>query len=462
MTLPEPKITEELVKKYDRAGPRYTSYPTAPIWSKEFGDNEWDAVLDVANGESNRSLALYVHLPFCSERCLFCACNVVITKRSDILTEYLSRLHAEIDRTANKLPDRRKIMGLHWGGGTPTHLSVSEIEALMAHITDRFELQEGAEVSIEVHPPVTTKEQMETLARLGFNRLSLGVQDIDEEVQRLINRNQTIQQTEQILTWARGLGFRSVNFDLVYGLPGQTTETWNRTLDEVLRLLPDRLAIYSYAHVPWLHPQQKRMPEDRMPTPERKLEFLSTASRRLSEEGGYQEIGFDHFALPSDELAKAVQERHLYRNFMGYTVKPAEDYIGFGMTAISEVGNAFAQNQTKINAWSQAVDEERSTVCKGHALDLDDQLRKLVIERLMCNQQLEHSEFEELASVPFREYFSEQWPVLLSMETDGLIALETGRLTVTEQGRRFLRNICMLFDRYLDGQEKRGRFSRTV
>jgi oxygen-independent coproporphyrinogen-3 oxidase len=462
MESPRSEVPATLVAKYDTSGPRYTSYPTAPVWTDSFGDAEWDAALLEANTHGDENLALYVHLPFCRERCLFCACNVVITSRDDVLQAYLDRLHEEIRTVASKLPDRRRVSGIHWGGGTPTHLSPTQIEALWDSLTAEFELLPDAEVSIEVHPPVTTRGQMETLARLGFNRVSFGVQDIDPGVQSLINRNQSLQQTEDVLSWARELGFNSVNFDLIYGLPGQTLETWNYTLDQVARLLPDRLAIYSYAHVPWLHPHQNRMPGDQLPTPGLKLELLRTASRRLEAEGGYREIGFDHFALPSDELATAVEERKLYRNFMGYTVKPARDYIGFGMTAISEVGNAFAQNHGKLNRWNEAIDGGHCAVAKGHSLSLDDRIRKLVIERLMCNQQVTFAEVEALSGVPFREYFAGQWEALADFEADGLVTRGGRDLVVTALGRNFLRNVCMLFDSYLEEQLREGRFSKTV
>lgn len=462
METPQSEVPAELVAKYDTAGPRYTSYPTAPVWTDAFGDAEWDAALAEADTHGDETLALYVHLPFCQERCLFCACNVVITQREDVLHAYLDRLKQEIATVASKLPNRRKVSGVHWGGGTPTHLSPEELEAVWLCITEHFNVLDDAEVSIEVHPPVTTREQMETLARLGFNRISFGVQDIDSGVQALINRNQSLEQTENVLSWARELGFNSVNFDLIYGLPGQTLDTWNYTLDQVARLLPDRLAIYSYAHVPWLHPHQNRMPEDQLPSPELKLELLRTASRRLEAEAGYAEIGFDHFALPTDELATAVKDRKLYRNFMGYTVKPARDYIGFGMTAISEVGNAFAQNHSKLNRWNEAIDGGHCAVSKGHALSLEDRVRKLIIERLMCNQQITFAEVEELSGESFSEHFASQWQALEDFENDGLVVRGERDLTVTKLGRNFLRNICMLFDSYLDEQLREGRYSKTV
>jgi oxygen-independent coproporphyrinogen-3 oxidase len=462
MESPKSEVPAELVAKYDTSGPRYTSYPTAPVWTDAFGDAEWDAALVEANTHVDETLALYVHLPFCKERCLFCACNVVITQRDDVLQSYLKRLRQEIATIASKLPDRRKVSGIHWGGGTPTHLSPADIESVWDCLMEHFELVPDAEVSIEVHPPVTTRDQMETLARLGFNRVSFGVQDLDPGVQDMINRHQSLEQTENVLTWARELGFNSVNFDLIYGLPGQTLDTWNYTLDQVARLLPDRLAIYSYAHVPWLHPHQTRMPEDQLPSPDLKLELLRTASRRLEAEAGYEEIGFDHFALPTDELATAVKDRKLYRNFMGYTVKPARDYIGFGMTAISEVGNAFAQNHSKLNRWNEAVDSGHCAVHKGHSLSLEDRVRKLVIERLMCNQQITFEEAEAVSGQPFREQFASQWKSLEDFEADGLVVRGESDLTVTKLGRNFLRNICMLFDSYLEEQLKEGRFSKTV
>ena len=462
MKTPQSNIPPELVAKYDTSGPRYTSYPTAPVWTDAFGAAEWDVALAEADKRGDETIALYVHLPFCRERCLFCVCNVVITKREDVLTAYLDRLKREIATVASKLPNRRKVSGVHWGGGTPTHLSPEEIEGVWTCITEHFEVPSDAEVSIEVHPPVTTREQMETLARLGFNRVSFGVQDIDSGVQNLINRNQSLEQTEDVLSWARELSFSSVNFDLIYGLPGQTLDTWNYTLDQVARLLPDRLAIYSYAHVPWLHPHQKRMPEDQLPSPELKLELLRTASRRLEAEAGYVEIGFDHFALPTDELATAVKDRKLYRNFMGYTVKPARDYIGFGMTAISEVGDAFTQNHSKLNRWNEAIDGGLCPVAKGHALSLDDRVRKLIIERLMCSQQITFAEVEELSGEPFSELFATQWQALKDFEDDGLVVRGEHDLCVTKLGRNFLRNICMLFDSYLKEQLREGRFSKTV
>ncbi len=457
-----PEIPPSLVQKYDRPGPRYTSYPTAPVWSEAFGAAEWVEALHRADARAEEPIALYVHLPFCSKRCLFCACNVVITHREDVVEDYLRRLFLEIDRTAAEMPVRRKLSGLHWGGGTPTHLSCEQIRRLHGKIAEHWEILPEAEQSIEVHPPVTSHEQLRTLRELGFNRISFGVQDMDGEVQELIGRHQSVEQTEGTLGSCRELGFSSVNFDLVYGLPGQTPETWAYTLDQVLRLKPDRLAIYSYAHVPWLHAHQNRMPVDRLPAPEVKLELLRTAARRLCGEGDYVEIGFDHFALREDEMARAVGERRLYRNFMGYTVKPASDYIGFGVTAISEIGNCFAQTPGKLNRWNADIDEGRFAIARGHELSLDDRVRKLVIERLMCNQFLDFAEVEALAGSSFLDLFPGPWEQLAEMEEDGLVERGARSLTITPLGRNFLRNVCMLFDAYLPEEQAQGRFSRTV
>ena len=456
-----PDVPPQLLEKYDRIGPRYTSYPTAPAWRKDFDENAWQVALSNANNRPGAPLGMYVHIPFCVHRCLFCACNVIIGNRQDIVEQYLQRIEKEIERSAARLPSRRQISGLHWGGGTPTHLSPPQIRRLMGAITSHFDLLPDAEVSIEVHPPVTTREQLETLHELGFRRLSLGVQDLDWGVQQLIGRNQTLEQTETVLNVARELGFESVNFDLIYGLPGQSEKTWDFTLDEVQRMRPDRLAIYSYAHVPWLHSHQDRMPADQLPGPELKFHMIRRAKQRLARDAKYIEIGFDHFAVPEDSMAVAVKQHRLYRNFMGYTVKPGEDYVGFGVSAISEIGGCFMQNHSKLNRWTHAIDDEGCTVNRGLQLSPDDSVRKLIIERLMCNLWLDLDEVELHLDQPFLTAFADAWRELEGMEKDGLVIRANRSLEVTQLGRTFLRNICMLFDAYLPEQEGQ-RFSRTV
>ncbi len=461
MSRPVLDVPSDLLAKYDRVGPRYTSYPTAPVWRDDFGEQGLVQALDAANAKPDAPLGVYVHLPFCQKRCLFCACNVILGKREDIVLDYLDRLEQEIDRFAARLPQRRKLSAMHWGGGTPTHLSPEQIERVAGRIFKHFELLPDAEVSIEVHPPVTTEEQLRTLYGLGFRRLSLGVQDLDWDVQQLIARDQTVEQTEHILLLARELGFESVNFDLIYGLPGQTAETWDFTLDQILRMHPDRLAVYSYAHVPWLHPHQDRMPADRLPAPDLKLHMIRRSKERLAGDGGYVEIGFDHFAAPTDSMAKAVGKHRLYRNFMGYTVKPGDDYVGFGVSAISEVSGCFVQNHAKLNRWNEGIDGGGFAVHKGLRLSQDDLLRKLIIERLMCNLWLDLDEVEQHSEHPFLEEFAAAWEALAEMEADGLVVRGARHLQITELGRTFLRNVCMLFDGYLPEQEGQ-RFSRTI
>jgi oxygen-independent coproporphyrinogen III oxidase len=454
-------VPQKLVQKYDQIGPRYTSYPTAPVWRDDFGSEGLLDALGRANQNKNAPLGIYVHIPFCQHRCLFCACNVIIGRREDIVEDYLNRLEKEIDDVAECLTTRRQVSAMHWGGGTPTHLNPEQLQRLAGMIRKHFEILPDAEVSIEVHPPVTTRAQIQTLSDLGFRRVSLGVQDLDWGVQQLIERNQSLTQTEHMLNTARQLGFESVNFDLIYGLPGQTIQTWDYSLDEVLRMRPDRLAIYSYAHVPWLHAHQQRIAADTLPGPEQKLHMIRRSKERLAGDGGYTQIGFDHFAVPEDSLAQAMQEHRLYRNFMGYTVKPGADYIGFGVSAISEIGGSFIQNHAKLNRWNKANDAGEFAVHRGLQLSADDHLRKTIIERLMCNLWLDLDEVEQLSETPFLETFSEAWAALADMENDGLVIRGARHLQVTPLGRTFLRNICMLFDAYLPDQQGQ-RFSRTV
>ncbi len=459
---PQPaELPLELVGKYDRPGPRYTSYPTAPVWSGDFGPEEYGQALDAADRRPEDELALYVHLPFCERRCLFCGCNVVITRREDIVEEYLARLFTEIERTAARLPHRRRAAALHLGGGTPTHLDCSQLERLHREISRRFEVDPEGEIAIEVHPPITTHAQLETLRRLGFRRISFGVQDLDWEVQQVIERDQTVEQTERLLEWSRELGFSGVNFDLIYGLPAQTPETWEFTLNEVLRMRPDRLAIYSYAHVPWIKPHQKRLPADRIPGPVVKIGLFREARRRLLE-GGYREIGMDHFAIPEDDLSRAAEEGRLYRNFMGYTVRPAADFLGFGVSAISEVENTYAQNSSKLNRWNDAIDAGRLATERGFQLSGEDRLRKRIIDSLMCNLRLDLAGIERLSGKPFQESFPRQWKALAGFEQDGLVERGSRMLVVTPLGRTLVRNIAMLFDAYLEPHSEKPIFSRTV
>lgn len=452
---------DALVRKYDRQGPRYTSYPTVPAWHKGFRAGQWQEALRAANTRAEDPLALYVHIPFCQHRCLFCACNVVITQREDVASDYLNRLNREIDLVTSLLPARRSVRGVHWGGGTPTHLSVAQIRALWQKLQSSFSIDMESEISIEIHPAVTTVQQLDCLRELGFNRLSLGVQDFDWNVQQIIERWQSLEVTENLLNHARHIGIGSINFDLIYGLPGQTSETWNYTLEQTQRLRPDRLAIYSYARVPWIHPHQKRMPDELLPPAQEKMKLFATAKEFLLK-AGYCEIGFDHFALPNDEIVRAYQEHRLYRNFMGYTVKPAPESIGFGVSAISELNECFSQNSAKLNRWNQAMDARRPATERGIELSDHDRRRKWVIEQLMCNFFVDFRAFESFARLTFLEEYQSEWEALQEFEDDGLVLRHQDGLEVTSLGRSFVRNIAMVFDDYLPEQEMKNQFSKTV
>jgi len=459
-----PKITVDLLKAYDRPGPRYTSYPTAVEFSEAFGPAEYPARLAAADRASG-PLSLYAHLPFCEHRCTFCGCHVVITKDEDIVEKYLGYLHREIDLLAAHLPNRRRVSQYHWGGGTPTHLTPAEMEALHKKMTDRFALDPDAELAIEVDPRVTTPVQIELLRTLGFNRLSMGVQDFDPEVQAAVDRNQTEAQTRALYDLARERGFPSINFDLIYGLPLQTPPKFKRTVDVVIAMRPDRVALYSYAHVPWIRAQQKRIEPADLPSPEDKLQlFLDARESFLA--AGYVEIGMDHFALPGDELAEARVNRRLHRNFMGYTVKVGSDMVAVGVSGIGDVRGAFAQNEKKLSRYYESLDAGKFPVERGYALDRDDLIRREAITRLMCNLWLDTGALEREFGIVFAEYFAAELARLSAPDgpvSHGFVEVAPDHIEVVGLGRFFVRNVAMIFDRYLDLRSTgKPIFSRTV
>jgi oxygen-independent coproporphyrinogen-3 oxidase len=459
-----PKITIDLLQKYDRPGPRYTSYPTAVEFAETFGPAEYAERLAMAD-RADGALSLYAHLPFCVHRCTFCGCHVVITKDQEIVGKYLGYLHREIDLLAAHLPHRRRVSQYHWGGGTPTHLSPAEMEALHRKLTDHFTLEPDAEVAIEVDPRVTTVEQIDVLRSLGFNRLSMGVQDFDPDVQAAVDRNQTESQTRTMYELGRAKGFGSINLDLIYGLPLQTLTKFGRTVDIVIAMRPDRVALYSYAHVPWIRAQQKWIDPKDLPSPEDKLQlFLDARDRFLA--AGYDEIGMDHFALPGDELAVARRNRGLHRNFMGYTVKMGSDMVAVGVSGIGDVRGAFAQNEKKLSRYYDLLDGGAFPVARGYALDSDDRIRREAITRLMCNLWLDTKEIEREFGIAFTEYFSSEMAALRAKDgpvAHGFVAIEPDHIEIVGLGRFFVRNVAMIFDRYLDGRSGgKPVFSRTV
>ncbi len=460
--LPLEAITPELLERYDRPGPRYTSYPTAPHFSEAFGETAYREALRRAAERPQEPLSLYVHVPFCEHRCTYCGCNVVIAPHRGPEAAYLDAVDAELGMLAGALGDRRTLAQLHWGGGTPTYLTPAQCERLFGAIVSRFELARGAEVAVEVDPCVTTPEHLETLARLGFDRISLGLQDLDPRVQEAVQRVQPMALTRRIVEDARRLGFGSVNVDLIYGLPYQTAASFRRTVRRVIdELAPDRVACFSYAHVPWIKPHQRRL--EGLPLPrgfEKFRIFLEAADEFLR--SGYRFIGFDHFARPGDPLAEALEAGGIHRNFMGYTVMPASDQIGAGVTAIGDAGGAYAANIKNLARYQRAVAAGRLPVERGLLRTAEDELRGAVIRRLICTLRLEWDWVRERFGIEPRTHFARALAALEPMAADGLVRIHPGGLEVTPTGRFFLRNLCMPFDAYLAPSQSRPLYSRTV
>jgi oxygen-independent coproporphyrinogen-3 oxidase len=457
-------ITVELLRAYDKPGPRYTSYPTAVEFHERFDEGSYREHLAIAAAEPRKPLSLYLHLPFCEERCTFCGCMVIITRKREVAARYLGYLHREIEMLASRLGGRRRLAQYHWGGGTPTYLSPAQMEELHEVVLRHFDLEPGAEAAIEVDPRVTSVEQVDLLRRLGFNRLSMGVQDFTPEVQAAVNRVQSEEQTRALFERARARGFASINVDLIYGLPRQTLASFRRSVESVIAMRPDRVAVYSFAHVPWIRGNQKGIHEDELPAPELKL-GLFVAAREQFLAAGYEAIGMDHFSLPQDELAVAARARTLHRNFMGYTVKSASDSLGVGVSAIGDVAGAFAQNVKKLTSYYEALDGGRFPVERGYRLDPDDRLRRHVILQLMCNFHLDFADVSRRFGLEAHRYFARELEeVRRGPMADGFVEMDGASLTLTPTGRLFARNVCMIFDRHL--REKAGGgspiFSRTV
>jgi len=455
-------FTPELLERYDRPGPRYTSYPTAPHFTPEFGEAAYREALARAARRTDEPLSLYVHVPFCEHRCTYCGCNVVIAPHRGPEEAYLNAVEAELDLLAEALGDRRTLNQLHWGGGTPTYLTPSQCRRLHRAIVSRFPLAPGAEAAIEVDPCVTSPEHVEALAALGFNRISLGLQDLDPRVQEAVERVQPMALTRGLVTSARRLGFASVNVDLIYGLPYQTEAGFRETVRRVIgELEPDRVACFSYAHVPWIKPHQRRLEGMPMPRGFGKFRiFLAAADEFLR--AGYRFVGFDHFARPGDPLAEALDSGGIHRNFMGYTVMPATDQIGVGVTAIGDVGGAYAANLRNLARYERAVAEGRLPVERGIVRTEEDELRGAVIRRIICTLRVEWDWVRERFGVEPLERFAGALEALEPMAADGLVEIRPAGLAVTPTGRFFLRNLCMPFDARLAPPGDRPLYSRTV
>jgi oxygen-independent coproporphyrinogen III oxidase len=447
------QLTETLVRRLDVPGPRYTSYPTVPEWSMDVDSTRYEAHLVAAGRNADLPLSLYFHLPFCQERCTFCGCNVVVTKDKRRADEYIERLAIEMEMAAERLGLRRSVSQIHWGGGTPTFLDEAQIERLWRKITAYFSPLPDAEIAIEIDPAVTSMRQVRLLRSLGFNRLSMGVQDFDPDVQRAINRIQTIEETRALVDEARGLGFRGINFDLIYGLPLQTAATWSKTLETVISMKPDRTAIYSFAFVPDARPHQKRLKVYGRAEGQEKLALFIDAYDAFTKTG-YLPIGMDHFAREEDELARASVRRTLARNFQGYTVRAAQDVVAFGVTAIGDVGGAYFQNVAPIPKYYAAMASRRFATEKGIVLSADDHARRAIISALMCNF------YVDLGSEA--PAYGRELEALKSFEADGLVSIRGSTIEVSALGRMFVRNIAMVFDAYLTQNRAQRTFSRAV
>jgi oxygen-independent coproporphyrinogen III oxidase len=452
----------ELLKRYNVQGPRYTSYPTAPMWKETFDAQDYRRILaESSAAESPAPLSLYFHLPFCEKLCFFCGCTVVITGRDHgPELPYLDPLEREIDWVAGAVGSGRPVTQLHWGGGTPTYFAPERLERLFGRIRERFDFARDAEIGVEIDPRVTTVEHLETLARLGFNRLSMGVQDFDPRVQQAINRIQPFEATRDLVAAARSLGFPSVNMDLIYGLPYQTPETFSRTIDRVLEISPDRLAVYSYANVPWMKKHQTVL-EPHLPDETTKFGIFRTALERFTE-AGYEYIGMDHFARPDDELARARRDRTLHRNFQGYTTKAGMDLLGFGMSAIGAIGPYYVQNRRELAGYREAVLGGGAATFRGARLSDDDTLRRAVIGNLLCHGVVVKREIEDRFGIRFDETFADAIARLAGPAGDGLVELSRGEIRATALGRIFLRNLAMPFDAYLEETPQKPVFSRTL
>jgi len=457
-----PLFDADLIRRYDRAGPRYTSYPTANEFSGEFGAERYQHMARASNAGVH-PLSLYFHIPFCDTVCFYCACNKIITNNRRHADAYLERLCAEIALQGNLFDAGRVVDQLHWGGGTPTFLSLAQMRRLMQSTRKHFKLRDDddGEYSIEIDPRRANAETMHFLRGLGFNRVSIGVQDFDPAVQRAVNRVQPESQVETVLQAARDEGFHSINFDLIYGLPRQDPESFRRTLERVVELDPDRLSIFNYAHLPQQFKVQRQIEASELPDAGKKLEILSATIEHLLD-SGYVYIGMDHFSKPDDELAVAQRNGTLYRNFQGYSTHANCDLVAMGITGISAVGNSYAQNLRSPDEYYACIDQGRLAVFRGVELDADDLLRRDVISSLICNATLGVERIEREHGIRFSEYFSNELAALAPLERDGLIESSAECLDVTPAGRLLIRNICMTFDRRLAERGGTGHFSRAV
>lgn len=453
---------QELIEKYDYSGPRYTSYPTAPQFHEGFGEQQYREVAEKTNAD-NSPLSLYFHIPFCDTVCYYCACNKVVTKDRDQAAPYLQRLHQEIAMQGELFDRSRKVEQLHWGGGTPTFISHDEMRELMRITGEHFNLvdDDSGEYSIEIDPREATAETIALLREIGFNRMSLGVQDFDPKVQKAVNRIQSEEQTMAVLQAARDEGFRSISIDLIYGLSFQTVDSFAKTLDRIIEVGPDRLSVFNYAHLPKMFMPQRRIDDEDLPSPQEKLDILNMTIEHLTA-AGYVFIGMDHFARPDDELAQAQRDGTLYRNFQGYSTHSECDLVAMGSTSIGMVGNTYSQNIRTMDEYSQEIDAGRLPIFRGIELNDDDRLRRDVITKMICHFKLDFAAVEQAWGISFKEYFADELKRLETMQHDGLLQMDASGIEVMPRGRLLIRNICMEFDKYLPPASQQKNFSRVI
>jgi len=451
---------KELIKKYSTSGPRYTSYPTAPQWVETLTLEAYRDQLKKSFSGKMDPISLYVHIPFCEALCYYCGCNIQITKDHSRSQSYLESLILEMKTVTQVIGTRQVLSQISWGGGTPTFMTLEEITKLQQATLEFFDLAPGAEVSIEIDPRVTSREQLQTLRKLGFNRVSLGVQDFNDDVQKAINRVQSVKMTGDMLNYCRELGFEGINFDLIYGLPLQTRDSFQKTLSQVIQLRPDRVALYNYAHLPSLRPHQKIMDKFNRPESEERLAIFLDGYQEFTQ-NGYRSIGMDHFALETDELFRAIERETLYRNFMGYTVKRGAGMIGIGASAIGEIGGSYFQNIREAKNYEESVSHTGLAAFRGLLLSEEDKERKWIIQQLMCKFVLRYSDYQVRFGKDFKSQFESELNGLKGFASEGILSVTNEGISVSDLGRLFIRNVAMVFDAYLNVPGK-ATYSKTL
>lgn len=448
---------QSMIEKYNYSGPRYTSYPTALEFDDAFTEQN---LLSAIKTSKSDKLSLYIHIPFCAKLCYYCGCNKVITRHAHKADQYIEYLTSEIIKRA-PLFKHYIVTQMHWGGGTPTFLNPEQILKLTALIKENFNFAEEGEFSIEVDPREIELTMLDTLKEAGFNRISIGVQDFNKEVQIAVNREQDEQFIFDLMAKAKAMGFVSTNIDLIYGLPHQTPETFAATMQRVLDLSPDRLSVFNYAHLPARFAAQRKIKDEDLPSPKQKLEMLHQTIETLTG-AGYQYIGMDHFAKPDDELAKLQREGKLHRNFQGYTTQEECDLLGLGVSSISQIGDCYAQNQKDIRPYYEAIDKQGHALWKGCSLNRDDEVRRVVIKQLICHFDLDMAKMDEKLDIDFETYFAEDLKLLQTFIDDKLVEVSDRKITISPTGRLLIRNICMCFDLYYRQKARQQQFSRVI